>query len=180
MFFYELNYRYIEKVDVCLLNNASRMVEYESIIPVIFRPKAFLLFGNHKAKPSDNLNMESLFPGMNSQQSLFERLYNFKMERKQTIFTLETSYRFDLGIHQFLNAQFYDKKMMYHAPMNNDVNNNNNRHYPLTDFQMIHFKEDALIVNLLRKMISVANPHQFKYAIIVPPNCVDTFNSIPM
>lgn len=179
-FSYELNYRYVKNVDICLVNNASRMVEYESIIPVIFTPKVFLLFGNHKAKPSDNINMDGLFPGMNVMQSMFQRLYNFKKERNQTIFTLEKSYRFDLGIHHFLNAQFYDKKMIQHSPNNNTDSNNNSYRFPFVDFRLIHINEDALIVKLLQKLISIAKPSQYKYAIIVPPSCRDAFNAIPL
>lgn len=173
-------YRYVENVDVCLVNNASRMVEYESIIPVVFTPKVFLLFGNHQAKPSDNQNLESLYPGMNVQQSMFERIYNFKKERNHTIFTLEISYRFDMGIHHFLNAQFYDKQMLHHSPNNHTDSNNNSFRFPFVDFRLIHIKEDALIVNLLQKMIGVANPRQYKYAIIVPPSCRNAFDAIPL
>lgn len=155
------------------------MVEYESIIPVIFTPKVFLLFGNHKTKPSDNLNMDRLFPDWNVQQSMFHRIYNFKKERNETILTLEKCYRFGPGIHQFLNAQFYDGKMIYQTLNQSDGNNNNLRH-PLVDFSLIHTKEDDLIIKLLQKMISVANPRQNKYAIIVPPTCRDKFDTIPM
>lgn len=158
-------------VDICLMDNAAQMNEYESIPPLIFNPKVYLLFGDHRLKARDPMNFETRYAHLNVNQSLFQRLLHHKEESQQIILNLNTSFRFGVNTHAFLNYHFYNNNMARERSETRDG-------YPFIDFRNFHHdRGDAFMIELLKSMFMIAHPSQYKYVIVVPPK-VDPLHDI--
>lgn len=152
-------------MDVVLFDNASQVIEFESIASLLFMPKAFLLFGDQCITPKDRFNMEAKCKNFN--QSLYQRFHVAKqLNGNNCQNMLRDGHRFGLSIHNFLNHQFYNNNMIFsHArnTMDNDLS------FPINNFRIVHGNSDQFMLPMLQKMFRVAGPAQYKYAIICPP-----------
>lgn len=157
------------------MDNASQIIEYESVAPILFSPKVFILFGDQRMRAKDCMNLIERFRHQNWNQTMFQRFYNYKRESNSRILSLNVSYRFEPKINEFLNSNFYEKRIMYDRPLMNHDHN-----YPFVGFRLFNRRsDDEYMAGLLHKMFFFANPAQYKYAIILPPNIDQGFRFLP-
>lgn len=148
-----------------LFDNASESAEMYSTLPLLFKPSAFVLFGDRFRKPSDPLDLERKYPRRRLMQSMFQRLY----ASRQSVLELNYTSRFAEPVLRFLNQRFYNNTLRPRRDLTVDKKKS---------FAVFHGKSVDFQHSVLSTIFSKAIPsHIFKptendysYAVILPPN----------
>lgn len=139
-------------------------MEPHAIIPLIYNPKAFLLFGDKNVKPKDRLNLEQMYQNENLTQSLFQRLLN--NHNMKIVLNVMHQHRFPSELNSLFAETIW----------NNSNNNNDvhcvasiNENFPLKCFHVFNRTDDSYMEDLTREIVSFNN-YQYSVGIILPPN----------
>lgn len=157
-------FRYSTKFDVILFDNASQIDEIYSTLPFLFKPSAFIMFGDCYRKPKDTHNLNSKY-NCTLNQSMFHRL----VQADKNVLTLKHTLRYSDPVLKFLN-NFYDQSLQPY--MQRPIQG-------MAGFALFHRSQDRLLFRLLERIMQVLQPQQYKYGIILPQNIkVDEMNGI--
>lgn len=143
-----------------LFDDAAQSKESYTIVPLIFDPKVFLLFGDSDMKTKDRLNLETYYPGYRYTQSLFERLLNNQNSR--IVMQLKNQHRFSSK----LDSLFTENMWRY--------NNVGSRKFSIDEsfflkhFYVLHQRNDDFMINFISDIVSIRD-NKFSFGIITPP-----------
>lgn len=149
------------KYDVIFYDHASESDELTSIIPLLFSPSTFILFGDPDKQPHDILRLDQKYNGHRLNQSMFKRLM---CAEYGNALKLDDQNRFSATVHKFLNVCIYGSKLAQFSNKNSDSDQ-------IAGFRMFHRKNDGLMFELLQRLLEISPPAANNtYSLILPPN----------
>lgn len=157
-----MHYRYHTEFDIVLFDDAAQCIEPHTIVPLMYNPKVFLLFGDRNMRHKDKMNLEKIYQNANLTQSLFQRLFN--NDNKKIVMNMFNQHRFS----RELNSFFFENIWINNNNILGDVLSDNEE-FPLKNFHIFNQTNDDFMENFCREIISFRD-NKYSFGIVCPPN----------